>query len=333
MTEQTDSAVYLGMKAVVASKPMKRLLETVRRVARTEAAVLITGESGVGKELVARALHHYSLRASQPWVDVSCATLPENLVESELFGHERGAFSSADAPKPGLFELADKGTIFLDEIGELESRMQVKLLRVLDGGSFYRLGGTRKTCVNVRLVTATNQDLSDMVRLGRFRADLFHRLSQIQIDVPPLRERPADILVLAEHFLREYRPDGRLSPDARTILVGYDWPGNVRELRNALAKAAVMSACGEIGAFDLPEHVRSANGNSFRRLVRAVGPPANGGASPPATDWSIETMERRLIFQVLERTGGHQQKAAELLGISRRTLSRKLKSYTLEEAV
>src|SRR3984893_2801248 len=197
----TPRLEFLGMPAVVASPAMQELLAMVQRVAQTQASVLIQGESGSGKELIARALHHYSLRCSKPWVDVSCAALPEHLVESELFGYEKGAFSGANSPKPGLFELAHNGTLFLDEVGEIEPRMQVKLLRVLEGAPYYRLGGVRKVSVDVRVIAATNQDLDQMIGTGRFRADLYHRLGQINLRVPPLRERTEDILPLAEHFL------------------------------------------------------------------------------------------------------------------------------------
>ncbi len=317
--------VFLGMPAVISSQPMRQLMEQVRRVAQVDAAVLITGESGVGKELVARALHHYSPRAEHPWVDVSCAALPEHLVESELFGHERGAFSSADAAKPGLFELADKGTLFLDEIGELEPRMQVKLLRVLDRVSYYRLGGTRKISVDVRVVAATNQDLGQKVSDGRFRADLYHRLSEIQMEIPPLRERKEEIAPLAEYFLRQTRPDGRFSAGARRALEKYDWPGNVRELKNTVLKAAVLAPGPRIGAEDLPLPVRDAAG-SLQALAASVS--ANGGSG--GQEWRLDLVERRMIFQALEKTGGHHQNAADLLGISRRTLSRKLKLYATE---
>src|SRR5450631_1470925 len=181
------------MTAVISSPPMFRLFDTVERVARSSATVLVTGESGAGKEIVARAVHHYSQRVSKPWVDLSCAALPEHLLESELFGFDKGAFSGADSSKPGLFELAHQGTIFLDEIGELDPRMQVKLLRVLDGTPYYRLGGTKKVSVDVRVVAATNQDLEQAVSEGRFRGDLYHRLAQFTLIVPPLRERIADI--------------------------------------------------------------------------------------------------------------------------------------------
>jgi len=209
--EAASSQVFLGMTAIIVSEPMQRLMEVVQRVARSSATTLIAGESGVGKELVARAVHYYSGRAGKPWVDFNCAALPEQLLESELFGHERGAFSGADTAKPGLFELAHQGTIFLDEVGELDARLQVKLLRVLDGAPYYRLGGVRKVSVDVRVVAATNRDLERAVAQGRFRSDLFHRLSQFTLRVPPLRARPADIEPLARHFLAEHFPDLELS--------------------------------------------------------------------------------------------------------------------------
>jgi two-component system response regulator HydG len=309
-----DRRVFLGLTAVVASAPMQRLMDTVRRVAMSSATVLITGESGCGKELVARALHHYSVRCSKPWVDVCCAALPEHLIESELFGHEKGAFSGADSSKPGLFEMAHQGTLFLDEIGELEPRMQVKLLRVLDAVPYYRLGGTRKVSVNVRILAATNQDLEEAVAEGRFRSDLYHRLTEIHLHVPPLRERIDDIVPLAEHFLREQNPAFRFSDDALGVLRRHPWPGNVRELRNAVVRTAVMAAGESIRASDLPAGVR-----------RHASPEGDG----PGT--SLDGMERRMIMKVLEQTGGHHQHAADLLGISRRTLSRKLKLYRVEE--
>src|SRR6185436_9091953 len=197
---------FLGMPAVIGSKAMEALLSLVERVARTNAAVLITGETGSGKELVARAVHHYSLRHAKPWVDVNCAALPEHLMESELFRYEKGAFSGADSTKPGLFELANTGTLFLDEIGELDRKMQVKLLRVLDGTPYYRLGGVRKISVDVRIVSATNLNLEEAVRTGRFRSDLYHRLSQVHLKVPPLRERPDDVVALAALFLEQQDP-------------------------------------------------------------------------------------------------------------------------------
>ncbi len=330
MSRNGEQYVFLGMPAVIESDAMRSLLSLVKRVAALEASVLITGESGVGKELIARALHEFSPRASRPWVDVSCAALPEHLVESELFGHEKGAYSSAESAKPGLFELADQGTLFLDEIGELEPRMQVKLLRVLDGAPYYRLGGTKKITVNVRVVAATNQDLGEMVRKERFRPDLYHRLSEIHLEVPPLRRRRSDILPLAEYFLTQLKQGKRLSHEVQQALLRYHWPGNARELRNVLLRAAVAAPGEEIVAYHLPKQfagvpVAETPASELKALAAAVD-----GAGPAGEgEWSLEAMERRAILQVLNKTGGHQQKAAELLGISRRTLSRKLKLYAM----
>ena len=309
---------YLGMQAIVSSPAMRQLLELVERIAQTNAAVLITGESGSGKELIARAVHHYSLRCSKPWVDVSCAALPEHLVESELFGYEKGAFSGADSAKQGLFELANHGTLFLDEVGELEPRMQVKLLRVLDGVAYYRLGGTRKVSVDVRIVAATNQDLEGMVDAGKFRGDLYHRLGQICLRVPPLRERQEDIVPLAEHFLRQSNPRVEFSAGALNLLESHTWPGNVRELRNVVTKAAVLARDAEI----LPSDLVLPQAKTPRREATPISTPPAGA--------NLDGMEKTMILRVLAQTNGHQQRAAELLGISRRTLSRKLKLYGRE---
>jgi len=315
MVSASETESFLGMAAVVASRPMREILDLVRRVAQTSITVLIGGESGSGKEIIARALHHYSLRASKPWVDVSCAALPDNLIESELFGYEKGAFSGADSGKPGLFELASQGTLFLDEIGELEPRMQVKLLRVLDGVPYYRLGGVRKISVDVRVIAATNRDLQVMVDAGHFRGDLYHRVGQITIQVPPLRERIEDIVPLANHFLRLHNAELFLSDTAKEALCAYRWPGNIRELRNVITRAAVLSRGLEIRRTDLPADIQNAQYSVVR--------------PEPARD--LDGMERQMILQALADTKGHHQRAADQLGISRRTLSRKLKSYALEE--
>src|ERR1017187_3657148 len=200
MMSSATQQCFLGLVAVIVSPAMRRVMEMVERVARTSAAVLIGGETGSGKEIVARAIHHFSLRSSKPWVDVNCAALPDQLMESELFGHEKGAFSGADSTKPGLFEMAHTGTLFLDEVGELEPRMQVKLLRVLDGAPYYRVGGTKKVSVDTRILAATNRDLEEAGRTGRFRGDLYHRLNQYQIRVPPLGERRDDVVPIARHI-------------------------------------------------------------------------------------------------------------------------------------
>lgn len=299
----------LGLTAVVASSSMRALLGLTERVARCPAAVLIIGESGVGKEIIARAIHLYSPRAARPWVDVSCGAIPEHLLESELFGYERGAFSGAVSAKPGLFELAHTGTLFLDEVGELDPRMQAKLLRVLDGMPYYRLGGTKKIHVDVRIVAATNTDLEKAAAEGRFRADLYHRLSQVVLRVPPLRDRVDDIEPLALHFLSGYGAEPKLTREALGVLERYWWPGNVREMRNVLTRAALLADGAPIG----PEH-----------LGLPVEP---GGVPAPVVLHRLDSLERDAILRALRSTNGHREKAAALLGISRRTLSRKLKLY------
>jgi transcriptional regulator with PAS, ATPase and Fis domain len=318
---QAQTSVFLGMTAIIASEPMRRLMSRVERAARSSASVLITGESGSGKEVVARAVHHFSPRAHRPWVDLSCAALPEHLLESELFGYDRGAFSGADHAKPGLFEMAHQGTLFLDEIGELDPKMQVKLLRVLDGVPYYRLGGVKKVSADVRIVAATNQDLERMVSEGRFRGDLYHRLCQLSLHVPPLRERVEDVAPLAWHILEQQDPEASFTARALRLLESHTWPGNVRELRNVVVKAAVMNADLEIDA----EHLPMAAPRTSSLDVGAPGSPVSG-----AKGASLDHMERRMIFDTLAAVGGHQQQAAARLGISRRTLSRKLKIYEAE---
>jgi DNA-binding NtrC family response regulator len=329
---QADNThVFLGATVVIASDVMRRMLQVIERVARSNVNVLITGESGTGKEMVARAVHYYSARCEKPWVDLSCAALPEHLLESELFGHERGAFSGADAAKPGLFELANRGTIFLDEIGELDPRMQVKLLRVLDGVPYYRLGGVKKVSADVRVVAATNQDLEQMVAEGKFRGDLYHRLSQFVLTVPPLRNRVEDTIALAKHFLAQQDPNLRFSPAALNLLANHTWPGNIRELRNTVIQATVMVTGREVQAEDIRiRPVAPAVGPQLSPEVRAAPPLSSDDSARAGSGKSLEDMERRLIFEALRETGGHQQRAAARLGISRRTLSRKLKLYEAE---
>ncbi len=301
---------FIGVPAVFASEAMQKLLLLVEKVAATNATILITGESGAGKEIIARAIHHYSLRSSRSWVDLNCAALPENLLESELFGHEKGSFSGADSFKQGLFELADRGTLFLDEIGDLDPRMQVKLLRVLDGASYYRVGGVRKVSVDVRLVAATNQDLKLAVREGRFRSDLYHRLSQIPICVPPLRERREDIVPLVLHYLAQQGSVMEFSQQALDKLAAHEWPGNVRELRNVVLRASVLAPGPVITLADLPDEFRR---NTFSAGLHQLA--------------ALPDLEKRAILAALEETAGHQQRAADKLGISKRTLQRKIRSY------
>jgi DNA-binding NtrC family response regulator len=301
---------FLGMTAIVASAPMRALMAVVERAARSGANILLTGESGTGKELMARAIHQLSPRSHRAWVDLSCAALPEHLIESELFGHEKGAFSGADSAKPGLFEMANGGTIFLDEIGELDGRMQAKLLRVLDGVPYFRLGGTRKVPVDARVVAATNRDLTTAAAEGKFRVDLLHRLQQFVLRIPPLRERVDDIAPLARHFLAEQNPRLTFSEAAIQALESRAWPGNIRELRNAVIQASLL-ARGECIA---PEEVAMPG---LLALHQAVNKSTAG----------LDGVERRAILSALAANHGHQAKAAAQLGISRRTLSRRLKNW------
>ncbi len=315
---RSSSRVIDGTQFILASPVMHKFMGLVDRVAGHTETVLITGETGTGKELIARTIHESSHRRSRPWVDINCAALPENLVESELFGYEKGAFSGADSSKPGLFELAEKGTLFLDEIGELQIQTQVKLLRVLDGQPFYRLGGHRKIKVDVRIVAATNQELEAAVAAGRFRKDLFHRLGQFQLRVPPLRERPEDIVALAEHFLSLKAPGKHFASDAISALLAHSWPGNIRELRNLIAKVAMESPGTQV---------------DVARIGSALsGEPATLRQTASMPVGNLDSMEEQMIIKALERTGGQRTLAAEQLGISRRTLSRKLKEYSINVA-
>ena len=323
-----------GVQAIFRSESMRRLLQMVERVAHHNAAVLIIGETGTGKELIARALHFHSLRCDQPWVDVNCGALPEHLVESELFGYEKGAFSGADGSKPGFFEMAHKGTLFLDEVGELEPKLQVKLLRVLDGVPYYRLGGTKKVAVDVRLVAATNQELDQAVREGRFRGDLYHRLSQFQLRVPPLRERKEDIYLLAEYFLLANHPMGRISAEAAVLLECYRWPGNVRELRNVMVRAGALCAENVVHPSDLPPEIQSCE----PQIARAAAMPQSSSSisfpipiqAPSQSGGGLREIRKQRILEALARHNGHQGLAADELGISRRTLSRQLKTMREE---
>ncbi len=298
---------------ITQSPKMLEVLKLINRAAPTDSSVLILGESGTGKELVARALHGRSPRKDGPFVAIHCGGLHREILESELFGHERGAFTGAHATKPGLFEMADKGTVFLDEIGEMPLESQVKLLRALETQSFYRVGGTQPREVDVRVVSATNKDLSEAVRQGQFRQDLFYRINSVSITLPPLRERPEDIPLLANHFLAD-RPSLsplRLSEDAASGMARYGWPGNVRELKHVIHRALMLAPGDVIELQDLPIDIQASL--------------QTGDATPHRLD----VLERKHIVEVLQQVRGHRGKAATILGIDPKTLYRKVLTYQI----
>ena len=306
---------------VTRSGKMQEILRMVERVAPTESSVLLLGESGTGKELVARAIHERSPRTERPFVPIHCGALPREVLESELFGHEKGAFTGAVNAKPGLIELADGGTLLLDEIGDMEPDSQVKLLRVLETGMFFRVGGTRPRRVDVRLVAATNRDLAAAMRTGQFREDLFYRINTITVLLPPLRERREDIALLAQHFLETNATYGlkRLSGAALAALDAYDWPGNVRELLHVIERGVILCKGDEITPVDLPPEIARPSGTS-------VAPASAVAVSGAPT---LEAMERQHIVTTLRRVGGHRGKAAALLGIDPKTLYRKILGYQI----
>jgi DNA-binding NtrC family response regulator len=310
-----------GLPGLIAQSPaMHAVLDLVARVAPTDATVLIQGESGTGKEVIAKAVHHASARATRPFVAVNCGAVPETLLESELFGYVRGAFTGAAASKLGLFEEADGGTLFLDEIAEMPAALQVKLLRALQSGEVRRLGATQAATIDVRVLAATNGDLAARIAQGTFREDLYYRLNVIHLALPPLRERREDIPALAEHFVaRASAKLGRtlrLSPGALERLLRYPWPGNVRELENAIERAAILARTDSVEPDDLPPHVSAG---------LQLGP---SPALPRQI--TLAEAERAHILQTLERFGGNHSGAAEALGIGRTTLWRKLKEYGIE---
>jgi DNA-binding NtrC family response regulator len=294
------------------AQTMLAVLETVERIARSDANVLIQGESGTGKGLVAQAIHKQSQRASGPFLVINCSGFQDPLLESELFGHEKGAFTGAVGAKPGLFEVADHGTLVLDEVAEMSPAMQAKLLQVLDTGELRRVGGTRVHRVDVRIIAATNKDLTQEAQTGRFREDLYYRLNVVTLSLPPLRERKEDIPPLIEHFLDRFRVTGKppltASPESMQILTEYPWPGNVRELANTIERLVILAGGQCIVPEDLPANIRSPVGRSF-------GPT------------SLAEMERLHIARVLSETGGRKMRAARLLGIDLKTLNKKIRDY------
>ena len=300
-----------GLGNIVGSSPaMQRVFRMVRQAAPTDATVLLEGPSGTGKELVARAIHNLSPRAKGPFVAVELAAISPTLLEAELFGHEKGAFTGAVARRVGRFEAANHGTLFLDEISEMPLEIQVKLLRVLQEREFQRLGSNDSVKTDIRIVAATNRDLAAYVRAGKFREDLYYRLNVIDLHLPALKDRAGDIPLLVGRFLKEF--GGKtVSPEAMKLLEAYPWPGNVRELRNAVEKMCVLSPTGEIGEEDVPDEMK------------------RGGARTLSTAGTLEETEKEKILAVLEEVGGNRTKAAERLGISRRTIYRKLEEYGL----
>jgi DNA-binding NtrC family response regulator len=323
------------------SKAMEALFRQMEMVAPTRSNVLIVGDSGTGKELVANALHENSPRREARFLPINCAAIPAEILESELFGHERGSFTGATGRKIGKFELADKGTLFLDEIGELPLDMQVKLLRVLENREFMRVGGTETIKVDIRLIAATNADLEAAVLRGAFRSDLYYRLKVVTLRIPPLRERREDIPLLVNHFLQAFTKENdreglRISPEALRALVAARWEGNVRELRNQVESLVVLTPGNEIHPEDLPEELRSQAAAVTGDLgpegaARAAAGSGDGTSLPTAASGGLtmDQIERQAILTALERTGGNRTQAAEMLGIGLRTLQRKLKEYKL----
>lgn len=320
LLRQEQTRFFGSNEIIGSSPPIRKVLDFIGKVAQSPATtVLITGESGTGKELVARALHFMSSRKDKPFVLVDCSALPEQLLESELFGHEKGAFTDAHIQKKGLFELADKGTIFLDEIGDISPLLQVKLLRVLEDKTFRRVGGTSSILVDVRLIAATNQPLEQRVEEGKFRADLYYRLNVASVHVAPLRERGDDVLLLAQHFLNHFNRLFRkkfkgLSEEVQDLFRRYSWPGNVRELKNILERTTLLND----GELILPEHVQ------LGKQSRSPQPPLR--LLEPV---SLDELEKQAIIQALEKAGYNQSQAARFLSISRDTLRYRMKKYRL----
>jgi Nif-specific regulatory protein len=322
----TQQDIYEFDRIVGSSEALQRVLDMVKKVAKSNTTVLIRGETGTGKELIAGAIHHNSLRTSRNFVKVNCAALQENLLESELFGHEKGAFTGADKQRIGRFEQADGGTLFLDEIGDMSPSTQAKILRVLQEHEFERLGGTRTLRVDVRLIAATNRDLSSMVQAGRFRDDLYYRLNVVSIEMPPLRERKDDIVPLANFFIRRFAGELKkktegIEPDAQKLLMRYNWPGNIRELENTIERAMLLAEGHGIAAGDLRlGEVPTAGG--VREQISVV--------KIPPTGIPLEDVERHALIEALKMSNWVQKDAAELLSISPRVMNYKIKTLGIE---
>jgi two-component system response regulator AtoC len=325
------------------SPRIQGLFRILEKISDTDSTILITGESGTGKELVAKTIHYNSSRAEHPFIPINCGAIPRDLLESELFGHEKGAFTGAVSTRVGRFELANFGTIFLDEIAELPFSLQVKLLRAVQEREFERIGGTKTIKVNVRILAATNRELEKAVAAGTFREDLYYRLNVIPLHIPALRDRDDDIILLFDHFMGEFcrkrrRSPLKVSPEARVVLVGYRWPGNVRELENAVERMVILNDSGVISVDDLPEHIRASSGGQGPTASAPAVPLQAGIGAPAAAPWTesgislngvLGDLERALILQALEKAGGVKNKAALLLGLNRTTLLEKIKKMGL----
>jgi len=315
---------HYGFEGIIGHSPaMVRILETIRRVAPSNLPVLIQGESGAGKELIAQAIHNNSQRKAQRFVALNCAGLSETLLEDELFGHVKGAYTGATGDRKGRFEYADGGTMFLDEVGDMPLTMQAKLLRVLENGELVRVGSNEPVHVDVRVLSATNADLRQRVKEGRFREDLYFRLAGVTIDLPPLRERREDIPLLIEHFIAQANAThgknvSGIAPEAQRVLMSHDWPGNVRQLRNVIENMVVLAGEGKLTVEDLPAELRGPARGGQERMSALAGV-------------SISEAERELIRNTLKMVGGNRQQAAKILGIGERTLYRKIKEYGLKE--
>jgi PAS domain S-box-containing protein len=328
VTDITDEADPKKREIVAESRAMRDVLNFMRRVAVSEATtIMLEGENGTGKDLIAKTLHYESMRQAEPFIAINCAAIPETLLESELFGYEKGAFTDARSQKRGIFELADKGTLFLDEIGEMPLSLQAKLLRVLEEQSFRRLGGLKDINLDLRVITATNKNLREAVKEGAFRQDLYFRLNVIQISLPPLREHPEDILPMTRFFIEHYNRKFRrqiegISPAAEHLLMMHSWPGNVRELRNAVERAMILEETSQLTPNGLP--------------VSLGNPGAGNGMHPhltlqiPDEGISLEENERNLVVRALEKTAGNQTQAARVLSITRDTLRYKMKKFNLK---
>jgi len=324
----TEESAPQKREVIAESVPMRDVLNFVRRVASSEATtILLEGENGTGKDLVAKTLHYQSTRQAEPFIAINCAAIPDSLLESELFGYEKGAFTDARAQKRGIFELADKGTLFLDEVGEIPLMLQAKLLRVLEEQSFRRLGGLKDIQLDLRVIAATNKNLREAVKEGAFRQDLYFRLNVIQILIPPLRDRAEDIVPLTRFFIEHYNHKFKrniegVSDSAAKLLMYHDWPGNVRELRNAIERAMILEESSLITSASLPIAISRPDGDAPHEMAEAA-------AAMPVDGMSLEDNERSLLVRALEKTNGNQTQAARLLRVTRDTLRYKMKKFNL----